>query len=742
VLSQHRSIQWPGCRSSGTLLLLLGLLTGCAAQRHIAATASRLPSPPPRAVPRPVIDHYHGEQVVDPYRFMEDLEDPEVLDWMQAQDTYARAVLASIPGVAQIEEELEAIRRVMPAARVLFRAGDRFFLARGGRLHVRDGLSGPERLLFDPTDYRIGDATPTVLEAVPSPDGRHVLLSLAIDGHELTPVFHVMDAERGALLADSIHGGFDIGVASPRGTTAWLPDGSGFVYIRRRDLPTDSPLHEQTVGMEARLHVLGTDPGTDRVVFGGAVSRRLGLPADAWPWLEFSHGSPHVLALVSPHDGSNPVFFATPVDSLHAAVIPWRQVVFQEDEVRGPLGWIHFGEHVYLKSAMDAPNFQVLRRNLSDPTAPVEVVVGEGDGVIDGLAATRDALYVTLLTQGRHRLLRVPHVGEASRIIELPYEGAIAQWDLITDPQRPELLFGFSSPSRFPRYYIYDPAVGAAIDTGWIEPPAAERELDLRAVFAHARSADGTEVPISLAFPGELVRDGSSPAWLQVYAAYGTTASLSLHVSMVPWYRRGGVMAICHARGGGENGIAWQRAGSGENLPNRIADTIACAQFLIEHGYSAPRRVAIEGASAGGVSAGGALVRRPELFGTALLHVPALDLLRFERTLSGPGNVAQLGSVATPNGFRTLRTVSPYANIREGTAYPAVLLSTGINDRTVPPSDAARMAARLQAATSGTQPILLRVDWQGGHAASSGSRAERTAFVLWQLGHPDFQLRE
>jgi prolyl oligopeptidase len=681
-------------------------------------------------------------EVVDPYRFMEDLDDPEVLAWMRAQDTYARAVLESLPGVDQIEAELEAVQQAMPPMRVVFRAGERFFLRRGGSLHVRDGLSGPDRLLFDPTHHRIGDAAPTVLDAVPSPDGRHVLLSLAIDGHELTPVFHVLEAETGALLPDSIHGGFAIAVASPRGATAWLPDGSGFVYIRSRNLPSDAPPHSQTVGMEARLHVLGADPDTDRVVFGGAVSRRLGLPADAWPWLEFSHGSPHVLALVAPHDGSNPVFFAAPVDSLHAAEIPWRQVAFPEDEVRGPLGWVHFGDHVYLKSARHAPHFQVLRRSLSDPTAPAEGVVGEGDGVIDGLAATREALYVTLLRQGRHRLLRVPHDGEAPQIIDLPYEGSITHWDLITDPQRPELLFGLSAPTRFPRYFLYDPAGGAAIDTHWLEPPPVERELDLQAVFAHARSADGTEVPISLVFPGALVQDGSNPAWLQVYAAYGTTASLSLHVSMVPWYRRGGVMALCHARGGGENGIEWQRAGSGENLPNRIADTVACTQFLIEHGYSSPRRVAIEGHSAGGVSAGGALVRRPELFGAALLHVAALDLIRFERTLSGPGNVPQLGSVATPDGFRTLRSVSPYANVRDGVAYPAVLLSTGINDRTVPPSDAARMAARLQAATSGTRPILLRVDWQGGHTASGGSRAERTAFLLWQLGLPDSQLRE
>jgi hypothetical protein len=293
----------------------------------------------------------------------------------------------------------------------------------------------------------------------------------------LTPVFHVLEAETGALLPDSIRGGFNIAVASPRGTTAWLPDASGFVYIRRRDLPPDAPPHDQTVGMETRLHVLGTDPGTDRVVFGGAVSRRLGLPADAWPWLEFSHGSPYVLALVASHDGSTPAFYAAPVDSLHAAVVPWRQVAFPEDEVRGPLGWVHFGEHLYLKSARDAPHFQVLRRSLADPTAAAEVVVGEGDGVIDGLAATSDALYVTLLRLGRHRLLRVPHDGKASQVIELSHEGAISHRDLITDPQHPELLFGFSSPTRFSRYYLYDPAVGAVIDTRWLEPSPAEREL-------------------------------------------------------------------------------------------------------------------------------------------------------------------------------------------------------------------------------------------------------------------------
>jgi prolyl oligopeptidase len=154
----------------------------------------------------------------------------------------------------------------------------------------------------------------------------------------------------------------------------------------------------------------------------------------------------------------------------------------------------------------------------------------------------------------------------------------------------------------------------------------------------------------------------------------------------VPWYRRGGIWSTCHARGGGARGAEWHVEGRGESLPNRVADVVACAEYLIEHGYTSPKRLAIHGVSAGGVPIGGALVQRPDLFAAAVLHVPQLDLLRSEQRRGGPVHVAEYGSVATPQGFRTIQAVSPYANVREGTAYPAVLLTTGINDENVPPA--------------------------------------------------------
>jgi prolyl oligopeptidase len=262
-----------------------------------------------------------------------------------------------------------------------------------------------------------------------------------------------------------------------------------------------------------------------------------------------------------------------------------------------------------------------------------------------------------------------------------------------------------------------------------------------------APSADGTFVPLSLVFRRGLALDGSHPAYLEGYGAYGITIEPYFSTTRIAWLERSGVFAVCHVRGGGWYGEAWHRAGMIATKEHTIQDFIACGRYLVDHKYTSPSHLAGEGTSAGGITIGGAITQAPELFAAALDVVGESDALRGEFTANGPSNIPEFGSVTTPTGFKALYTMDAYQHVRPGVAYPAVMLITGINDPRVAPWELAKFAARLQSSTSSGRPILLRVDYDAGHGFLDASRpqaeqllTDEYSFLLWQLGDPEFQV--
>jgi prolyl oligopeptidase len=211
------------------------------------------------------------------------------------------------------------------------------------------------------------------------------------------------------------------------------------------------------------------------------------------------------------------------------------------------------------------------------------------------------------------------------------------------------------------------------------------------------------------------------------------------------WHENGGVIAVAHVRGGGEYGDDWYKAGYKLTKPNTWKDFIACAEYLIEHKYTSPQRLAAIGGSAGGILVGRAITDRPDLFAAAVMIAGSLDMLRFETTAGGKMIVSEYGSTQTADGFKGLYEMSAYHHVKNATPYPAVMLSVGINDARVTPSDSAKMAARLQAATTSGKPVLLRIDYEAGHgvgtpkASMEQDTADMASFLLWQFGLPAFQ---
>jgi prolyl oligopeptidase len=252
-------------------------------------------------------------------------------------------------------------------------------------------------------------------------------------------------------------------------------------------------------------------------------------------------------------------------------------------------------------------------------------------------------------------------------------------------------------------------------------------------------------VPLTILAKKSLRLDGGNPAILDGYGAYGITLEPDYRPRRLAWLERGGILAIAHVRGGGEFGEEWHMGAHILNKANTIRDFIACAEYLVKEGYTSPKKLAGTGASAGGLTIGGAITQRPDLFAAAQSDVGLSDLLRTELSPNGPPNIAEFGTVTKKDQFTAMYAISPYHRVRDGAAYPATIVTTGINDPRVDAWEPAKFAARLQTATSSGKPVLLRIDYDAGHGYGStrmqaiAETADVWSFFLWQMGDPAFQ---
>jgi len=357
--------------------------------------------------------------------------------------------------------------------------------------------------------------------------------------------------------------------------------------------------------------------------------------------------------------------------------------------------------------------------------------------VVTGISAAGDALYVQDLDGGIGRLRRLPYGNGSIQPVNLPFYGAIQS--LVTNPTQAGAWMELVSWTKSPLWYSLDAKTDKLTDTALVAPsPVDYSQYESEEV--KAKSADGTMVPLSIIHKRGLALDGSHPAWLAGYGAYGINYDPYFDPTMPVFLEHGGVFAVAHVRGGGEYGEDWHQAGQKLTKQHTIDDFIAGGEYLIEHKYTSASHLAGEGTSAGGITIGGAITQRPDLFGAALIRVGDSDSLRSETMASGPANIPEFGTVTEPDGFKALFAMDAYQHIKPNTPYPAVLLTTGANDPRVAPWQAAKMTARLQASTSSGKPILLRVEYDAGHGIGSTKSqrdiefADDLAFLFWQLG--------
>lgn len=701
----------------------------------VSASSLIAQSGPPPTDRHDVTETFFGTTVTDPYRWLEKWQDGKGAEWLKAQDTYTRATLTNIPGrekfLARVKELDTASTRVRNAQ---LWGGKLFYLkadpgADNTKLYVKENSA--ERLLLDPELLTKDGVHYSIDYYQPSLDGKLVVFGISPGGSENSTI-HVLETATGKQLPDAID-------RCLFGGPSWLPGNKAFVYNRLQKLTPDMPRTAKEQRSRVYVHQLGADPETDRLIFGWGYSPSVKIEDNDLSFVAYSPGSPYLFGLIAHGTQNEATLYYIPLDGLQAKSIAWKKL-FDVDAAITNFS-VH-NDEIYLLTHKNKPRYEVMRTSLKNPdVAHATVVVPASEVVIQEADAAADAVYIRDLDGGIDRMRRLSFDGKIEPISA--GQGLSTQEISVTPTESGALIHAVSWTSS-PRWLQYDAKTKAVTDTG-IQPPIPIDTSTYTAEEVKAKSADGTMIPVSVIHAKNIALDGSHPTHLIGYGAYGISYDAFFDPVWIAWLERGGVIAFAHVRGGGEYGEEWYKAGYKLTKQHTIDDFLAAAQYLIENKYTTPQRLSGEGTSAGGILIGGAVTQRPDLFAGALIRVGCSNALRMEFTPNGPPNIPEFGTVTEADGFKGLYAMDAYQHVKDGVAYPGVLLTAGINDPRVDPMQPAKMTARLQAATSSKRPVLLRVDYDAGHGMGSTRSqhdleyADEMSFLLWQFGDPEFQ---
>ncbi len=702
-------------------LSFLRVIPRCAGVVLLAAILCQhtLAQTPPVTPRQPVTAGYHGVQVTEDYQWLENAADPAVRAWSEAQNKLTRAHLDRLPIRAALYDHLEEIYDEFGVDyhALQYRTGTVFALrfkppAQQAALVTLKSVTklDGEKKIVDPNKLNTNGTT-SIDWYVASLDGKKVAVSLSENGSE-DGTLCFWDVTRERQLRDKIP---RVQYPTGGGSAVWNADGSG-VYYTRYPAKGERPDADLHFYQQVWFHKLGTPVAEDIYQVGKE------FPRIAEIELASSEDGKYIVASVANGDGGDYAHW------LRDPAGQWRQITRFEDGIKH----VEMGRDgaLYLLSRRDAPRGKILRMPLAEAElSKATVAVNEGDAVIETFKPSAKGVYVQEVVGGPHRIRYFDREGNAKKTLETR---PVSSVDEMLCRRGDEVLFRNTSFTEPYQWYAWEPPGTNRMRKTDMKGTSPLEFAGIEVVRETAVSKDGTKVPMSVIRRKGVKLDGNNPTLLTGYGGYGISLSPDFEVTRRLWLDAGGVHVIANLRGGGEFGEEWHKAGNLTKKQNVFDDFIACAEFLIKNKYTNPKKLAVEGWSNGGLLMGALLTQRPELVRAVVSHVGFYDSLRAELEPNGEFNVTEFGTVKDAEQFKALYAYSPYHRVKDGTAYPAVLMLTGENDGRVNPSNSRKMTARLQAANSGRNPILLRTSSDTGHGQGSSllARMEEECDVL------------
>ncbi|MFZ0563514.1 MAG: prolyl oligopeptidase family serine peptidase [Terriglobales bacterium] len=715
--------------SLAIFLLIIGIFT-LAFVNHSQADDSRpadstptISIGPPKAKVAPVEDTIHGHKIVDPYRYLENPNDPDTRLYVEEELNYTRSVLDPLPGRDKINARLSQLLMIGTVGAPQMGGKYYFHTRREGNqnqpiLYVRDSLTGEDKVLVDANQMST-DGTVALDWWYASEDGKYVAYGTSPSGSEVSTL-HVIETATGKVLLDSIE-------RTRAASLAWKHDNSGFFYTRypkKGDVPAGQEVYYRHVF----YHALGTDPAQDPHIFGE------GRNPESWPNVNLSDDGRWLL-IDEEHGWTKTQLFLQDLTTKHP---PVEITVGKDFQYTGDF----FEGKLYITSNEDAPRYRVFVADTANPQRENwKEIIPQSDAVLQNASVTGGKLLAQYEHNATSELKLFALDGKKLADIPLPEIGNVFAVSGRYD--RNEIFFGFQSFTVPPLVYRVDltgiqSTLWANVDAPSIDPS----QYDVQQVWY--RSKDGTKVPMFIVSKKGIEKNGQNPTLLTGYGGFNISETPSFSRSAYLWMEHGGIYAVANLRGGAEFGEEWHRAGMLEKKQNVFDDFIAAGEYLIAQKYTDKDHLAIQGGSNGGLLMGVMITQRPDLFRAVICQVPLLDMLRYQNFQIAKLWIPEYGSADDANQFNWLYAYSPYHHVKPGVEYPAILFMTGDTDTRVDPMHAKKMAALLQAeaknGASQQKPILLRIETKAGHGQGKPvtkqieESTDVYSFLFWQLG--------
>ncbi len=689
----------------------------------VSAGGSSIKYPDTRRVDQ--VDDYHGTKVRDPYRWLEaDVRTcKDVADWVKAENEVTFAYLKAIPEREPIGKRLTDLWNYEKVS-APFRAGPRYVFAKNDGLqnqsvyYTQETLDAPPRVLIDPNAWS-KDGTVALAGLDFTDDGKYLAYGVSEAGSDWA-TWKVMHVESRRELSDEVRW---IKFGSP----SWTRDNQGFFYSRFPEPKPGEKYQGLPLNQKVYYHRLGTPQTEDVLVYhrpeqptwtvGGHVTED-----GRYLILSVGDGTTSRKNRVAHKDLNEP--YGLPID-----------LIDNFDSVN----WFitNDGPIFYFQTDYQAPRGRVVAVDVRRPDRKEwKTVVPEADSTLEGVNYVGNLLICKYLRDARTQVKLHKLDGRLVRELDLPGIGTAAGFG--GRAQDVETFYTFMSFNVPGRTYRYDLVTGES--KLFREPKVCFNpdDYEVKQVFYHSK--DGTKIPMFISHKKGVQLDGNNPTLLYGYGGFNISLTPLFSVSKLEWMEMGGVYAMPNIRGGGEYGRDWHRAATRLNRPKAYEDFIAAAEWLVEQKYTRPAKLAIQGGSNGGLLVGAVMCKRPDLFGAALPAVGVMDVLRFHKFTAGRFWVDDYGSSDNPEEFKVQYTYSPYHNLKEGTHYPATLVTTADTDDRVVPSHSFKFAAQLQHCQGGRAPVLIRIETRAGHGAGRPTAmaieevADQWAFLVRNLG--------
>ncbi len=675
----------------------------------------------PASPPGDQVDEYHGQAIADPYRWLEDPTSEPSRAWIEAQNAVTFGYLNQIEGRDRLQQRLTALWNYEKYG-IPFKQGDRYFyfkndgLQNQSVLYTLPSLDAEPQVLIDP-NLLSADGTVALAGLSLSEDGNRLAYGLSQSGSDWTE-WSVREVETGVDLDDHLRW------VKFSGAT-WTHDHQGFYYGRFDEPNEQTQLEDLNYFQKLYYHRLGTPQSDDVLIYHRPDQKE-------WMFgIQITEDGRYLLLYVSRSTGVENLLFYQDLSR------PDAPIVELIPEFEASFGVIdNDGDRFWLNTTLEAPRGRVIAIDLTNPGREHwQELIPQVAETLEGVGVLNHQFIASYLKDAHSQIKCFALDGTDLGEVALPGLGSVGGFG--GKPDDTETFYSFTSFTTPSTIYRYSLITGES--TLFRQPAIAFNPGDYDTTQVFYTSKDGTQVPMFITHKKGMVLNGQNPTYLYGYGGFNISLTPSFSPSLMVWLELGGVYAMPNLRGGGEYGEDWHEAGTKLKKQTVFDDFIGAAEWLIAQGYTCSEKLAIAGGSNGGLLVGACMTQRPDLFGAALPAVGVLDMLRFHKFTIGWAWCSDYGSPENAEEFQALYAYSPLHNLKPGTAYPATLITTADHDDRVVPAHSFKFAAALQAAHTGTNPVLIRIETKAGHGAGKPTTkqieeaADKWAFLLHTL---------